>query len=57
MKNSTLPKIHTLNIIPPNEHLENYKADYKEMQSSMIHGDTNSFTSLLKHILRKTKKI
>ena len=40
-----------LDIIPPKEQLENYRSDYKEMQSSMIHGASISFDAILNKIL------
>ena len=40
-----------LDIIPPKEQLENYRSDYKEMQSSMIHGASISFYAILNKIL------
>ncbi len=42
--------LQSLNIIPPNEHLSNYKSDYKEMQSSMIYGESLDFDVLLAKI-------
>ncbi|WP_109438540.1 nucleotidyl transferase AbiEii/AbiGii toxin family protein [Aquimarina sp. AU119] len=47
--------MHNLNIIPPEEHLENYKSDYKEMQNSMIHGESLDFDVLLKNIINELK--
>jgi hypothetical protein len=43
-------ELKSLNIIPPAEHLENYKADYKEMRLSMIHGKSLEFISILDRI-------
>lgn len=43
-------ELKSLNIIPPAEHLENYKADYKEMQLSMIHGKSLEFMDILERI-------
>jgi Nucleotidyl transferase AbiEii toxin, Type IV TA system len=43
--------LQSLNIIPPNEFLEKYKSDYKEMQSSMIHGESLDFDTLLEKII------
>ena len=40
--------LQSLRVIPPAEHLGNYKSDYKEMQNSMIHGESLDFDSLLK---------
>ncbi len=45
--------LQNLNIIPPKEHLENYKSDYKEMQNSMIHGKSEAFDILLDKITRE----
>jgi len=45
--------LESLNIIPPNEHLENYRSDYKEMQNSMIHGDSMEFDVLLDSITKE----
>lgn len=47
--------LESLNIIPPNEHLENYSSDYKEMQNSMIYGDSMNFDLLLDKITKKNK--
>lgn len=41
-----------LDIMPPKDQLENYRSDYKEMQSSMIHGESISFDALLEKILK-----
>ncbi|MGW8122165.1 nucleotidyl transferase AbiEii/AbiGii toxin family protein [Roseivirga echinicomitans] len=43
----TLKKLY---ITPPDEYLGNYKSDYKEMQSSMIHGESLDFDTLLEKI-------
>jgi len=43
-------ELKSLNIIPPTELLENYKADYKEMQTSMIHGKSIKFMDILERI-------
>jgi hypothetical protein len=48
--------LQNLNIIPPEEHLKNYRADYKEMQNNMIHGSSEDFDVLLDRI-KKTCKI
>lgn len=45
--------LESLNVIPPNEHLENYRSDYKEMQNSMIHGDSMKFDVLLDKITKE----
>lgn len=47
--------LQSLRIIPPDEHLGNYKSDYKEMQSSMIHGESLDFDTLLKKIINELK--
>ena len=49
----TLP---SLTIIPPEGFLEKYKSDYKEMQSSMIHGEWFGFEELLVKIMEKLKE-
>ena len=43
-------ELKLLNVIPPAEHLDNYKADYKEMQLSMIHGKSLDFMDILERI-------
>ena len=48
-------ELKSLNIIPPTEHLENYKADYKEMQTSMIHGVSNDLESIIEKIQRNLR--
>lgn len=47
--------LKTLSIVPPEDHLDNYKADYKEMQGSMIHGETIEFDALLNEIVENLK--
>jgi hypothetical protein len=47
--------LKNLNIIPPDDLLENYKSDYKEMQDSMIHGESLDFDTLLKNIINELK--
>jgi hypothetical protein len=47
--------LQSLNVIPPDEHLSNYKSDYKEMQSSMIHGESLDFDELLEKITNALK--
>jgi len=47
--------LKNLNIIPPDEMLENYRADYKEMQNSMIHGESIDFDELLQNITNELK--
>ena len=48
-------RLNTLNITPPLEHLNNYKSDYKEMQSSMIYGESKDFDTLLEEITTKLR--
>ena len=47
--------LQSLNIIPPDGFLKNYKSDYKEMQSSMIHGESLDFDMLLDKITNELK--
>ena len=47
--------LQNLNIIPPDEFLDNYKSDYKEMQSSMIHGESLDFDTLIEKIINELK--
>jgi hypothetical protein len=47
--------LQNLNIIPPDEFLGNYKSDYKEMQSTMIHGESLDFDKLLEKIISELK--
>ncbi|GAA3599979.1 nucleotidyl transferase AbiEii/AbiGii toxin family protein [Flavivirga amylovorans] len=47
--------LKNLSIIPPEDLLENYKGDYKEMQDSMIHGESLDFDTLLKNITNELK--
>ncbi len=47
--------LQSLNIIPPDELLESYKSDYKEMQDSMIHGESLDFDMLLENIINELK--
>lgn len=42
--------LNTLNITPPDEQIKNYRSDYKEMQSNMIHGSSGDFDGLLEKI-------
>ena len=48
--------LQSLNIIPPNKFLEKYTSDYKEMQSSMIHGESFDFEVLLDKITENLKE-
>jgi predicted nucleotidyltransferase component of viral defense system len=47
--------LKNLNIIPPDALLEKYKSDYKEMQNSMIHGESLDFDTLLETIINELK--
>ena len=47
--------LQNINIIPPDDFLDNYKSDYKEMQSSMIHGESLDFDTLLEKITNELK--
>ncbi len=49
--------LETLKITPPAEQLKNYKSDYKEMQNSMIHGDSQEFDTLLEKINDNLRKV
>jgi hypothetical protein len=48
--------LQSLNIVPPEGFLDKYKSDYKEMQSSMIHGESLGFDALLGKIMEKLKE-
>jgi hypothetical protein len=48
--------LQNLNIVPPDGFLEHYKSDYKEMQNSMIHGESLDFDTLLNEITEKLKE-
>lgn len=48
--------MESLNIKPPVTILENFKADYKEMQNSMIYGESLDFDILLETIINKLYK-
>lgn len=43
--------LKTLNIVPPEDRLDDFRSDYKEMQGSMIHGETMEFDDLLNEIV------
>ena len=45
--------LESINIVPPKEHLANFKADYKEMMATMIQGESEEFEALLNKILKK----
>ncbi|WP_421750743.1 nucleotidyl transferase AbiEii/AbiGii toxin family protein [Croceimicrobium sp.] len=47
--------LESINIVPADEHLDNFKADYKEMIGSMIQGESGEFEDLLNEILKKFK--
>ena len=47
--------LKTLNIVPPEDRLDNFRSDYKEMQGSMIHGETMEFDDLLNEIVENLK--
>jgi hypothetical protein len=44
--------LQSLNIIPPDEFIEKYRADYNVMQKSMIYGESLDFDELLEHIMK-----
>lgn len=46
-----------LEIMPPEDQLEHYRSDYKEMQSSMIYGESIDFDKLIERILKEIKTI
>jgi hypothetical protein len=48
--------LKSLNITPPDSLLEKYKSDYKEMQNSMIHGESLDFDTLLETIINEINK-
>ncbi len=47
--------LESINIVPPNEHLDNFKTDYKEMIGSMIQRESGKFEDLLNEIFKKLK--
>jgi hypothetical protein len=47
--------LQNLNIIPPADFINQYKADYREMQESMIHGESPKFEALLEKITNALK--
>ena len=47
--------LQSLRIIPSDKHFTNYKSDYREMQSSMIHGDSHDFDALIEKITNALK--
>ena len=44
-------------LIPPGEVMENWRDDYKDMQSSMIYGENPSFEELMKKMEELEKKL
>jgi hypothetical protein len=48
--------LHSLNIIPPNNFLQLYKSDYKEMQENMIQGESLDYDTLLNEITQRLKE-
>ncbi len=52
----TTDYVESLNIIPPKEHLDSFKSDYKEMIGSMIREETGNFEDLLGEIMEKLKE-
>lgn len=48
--------LNTLNITPPEGQMKNFKSDYREMQSNMIHGTSKDFEVLLDEINKNLKK-
>lgn len=48
--------LESLNIVPPKEHLDSFKSDYKEMIGSMIREETGNFEELLDEIMEKLKE-
>ncbi|WP_299436236.1 hypothetical protein [uncultured Maribacter sp.] len=47
--------LQDLNIISPSKFLDSYKSDYKEMQNSMIYGQSLDFEILLEKIMKELK--
>ncbi len=45
--------LESLKVVPPGEHLDNFKTDYKEMTATMIQGVSGDFEALLNEILRE----
>lgn len=48
--------LESLNIVPPKEHLDSFKSDYKEMIGNMIREETGNFEDLLDGIMEKLKE-
>ena len=47
-------ELNKLNIIPPEEFIEQYEKDYFEMQENMIYGEKTGFKELIEKIISKT---
>lgn len=47
----------TLNVIPPIEIMERWRQDYREMQNSMIYGQSPSYDDLIAKLQELNKKI
>ena len=52
-----LIKPATLNPLPPNSVISNWKNDYKKMQQDMIYGDSSPFEKLIEQIKKLKEKI
>lgn len=48
---------HSINIIPPTEVLEQWRADYNKMQDSMIYGQSPSFEEMMSIIIALNRRI
>jgi len=48
--NYELMTLQSLNIVPPKEHLKSFQDDYKEMRTSMIHGASEDFMTIVDRI-------
>lgn len=44
-------RINNLNFIPPDDFIDLYRSDYKEMQSAMIYGDSLEFEKLIEELM------
>ena len=47
--------LKNLNFIPPDDFIDSYRKDYKEMQTNMIYGESLNFESLIEEIKILTK--
>ena len=47
----------TLNIVPPADIMEKWRQDYKEMQNSMIYGDSPTYEHLIEKLRMLNDKI